>query len=70
MKVRELIAELVRHDMEEDIFVGLGPDTIPSGNSAVHSIRDYSCVLPGGADCTFGVYIIPKLHLEKVDFND
>lgn len=65
MKVRELIAELIRYDMDDDVLIGLGENAIPSGKSDVHSVRDYSSSLPSNNEgsCCFGVYIIPTVSL-------
>lgn len=65
MKVRELIAELIRYDMDDDVLIGLGEAAIPCGKSDVHSVRDYSSSLPANNDgsCSFGVYIIPTAAL-------
>lgn len=65
MKVRELIAELIRYDMDDDVLIGLGENAIPSGKSDVHSVRDYSSSLPinNEGNCSFGVYIIPTVAL-------
>lgn len=61
MKVRELIAELIQYDMDEDVFIGLGESTVPIDQSSVHSIGDYTNTLPHGSNgkCPYGVYIIP-----------
>jgi hypothetical protein len=61
MKVRELIAELIQYDMDEDVFIGLGESKIPIDQSAVHSLRDYTNTLPlsSNGKCPYGVYIIP-----------
>jgi len=65
MNVRELIAELIKYDMDDEVFIGLGEHTIPSASSAVHSVRDYSRTVPMDLDgkCPFGAYIIPTASL-------
>ena len=69
MKVREVIAELIKHDMEAEFFIGLGPHATPSGHSKVQMISDYVNHMPqaSGGKCPFGVYIIPTDHLEEAD---
>jgi len=69
MQVRELIAELIKYDMEEDVFIGLGAKAIPSGSGKVHSVADYANSIPRDSDgkCPFGVYLIPMEHLEVAD---
>ena len=65
MKVRELIAELIRYDMDANVLIGLGENATPCGKSDVHSVRDYSSALPSNNDWSFcfGVYIIPTAAL-------
>lgn len=65
MKVRELIAELIRYDMDDDVLIGTGENATPSGHSEVHSVRDYSRTLPinNNGRCMYGVYIIPTASL-------
>lgn len=67
MKVRELVAELIKCDMDEDVFIGLGPNAIPSGHGSLHSVTDYADSLPRNSDgkCPYGVYIIPIDRLVK-----
>lgn len=69
MKVRELIAELIRYDMDDDVLIGLGESATPSGKSDIHSVRDYSRALPSNDEglCSFGVYIIPTAALLNND---
>ena len=61
MKVRELIAELIQYDMDDDVFIGLGESTVPIDQSPVHSISNYTSTLPHASNgkCPYGVYIIP-----------
>ena len=65
MKVRDLIAELIKNDMDSDVFIGLGENAIPSGSSELYSVEDYSNTLPRNANgkCPYGVYIIPNYSL-------
>lgn len=60
--VRELISELIKMELDEPVFIGLGAISVPTGYSMIYKVSDHtkgSCV--GGA---FGVYLIPREHLE------
>ena len=61
MKVRELIAELIQHDMEENVYIGLGESTVPIDQTPIHSLADYTSTLPHASNgkCPYGIYIIP-----------
>ena len=61
MNVRQLIAELIKLDMESNVFIGIGENESPDGASHLHSVGDYRTILPRNASrkCQYGVYIIP-----------
>jgi hypothetical protein len=59
--VRELITNLLRYEMDAEVFIGLGPSSIPARNSTILNVCEYN----SGITCDFGVYINPSKHLEE-----
>ena len=63
--VRELIRKLVSHGMDEEVFIGLGPNATPTGGAKLKTTSDvYSGSLSIGR---YGVYLIPFEHVEIKD---
>jgi len=63
MTVKELIKELMEHDMDEPVFIGLGSRSIPDGSAEIMGVAEWS----SGITCNFGVYLNPREHLENHD---
>lgn len=57
--VKELIKELLEHDMDEPVFIGLGSRNTPKGSSGILSVTYFD----SGITCGYGVYITPADHL-------
>jgi len=65
LTVRELIKELLHHDMTDPVFVSLGPGSTPSGGAQVSHTTDVaSGHLTTGK---YGVYLMTSEHLEIKD---
>ena len=63
MTVKELIKELMEHDMDEPVFIGLGSRSIPDGSAGIMGVAEW----PSNITCGFGVYLNPREHLENHD---
>lgn len=64
MKVRELITHLLDFDMDEPVYIGLGPNGKPDGSASIQGLGDYCS---GGLNFEFGVYLIPHQHIIDAD---
>lgn len=65
MTVRELIKHLITYDMEEPVYIGLGPDVEPNGAAQIYRV---SPVNPGkDVPCGYGVYLVPFEHIQDAD---
>ena len=63
MTVKELITELLDYDMGEPVYIGLGKRGIPDGSAKIQTVAEFS----SGITCGFGVYLVPREHLEDND---
>lgn len=61
--VKELITELLEHDMAEEVYIGLGPNSKPRGSAGILDVTKWD----SGITCGFGVYLNPISHLEEHD---
>lgn len=65
MTVRELIRRLIELDMDEPVYIGLGPNLQPSGSAQVCRVNQHGP--SSGITCGYGVYLIPFEHLADKD---
>ena len=60
MTVKELIVELLEFDMDENVYIGLGHNSLrPEGSSKLSHVSNHD----SGITCGFGVYIHPSSDL-------
>ena len=63
LTVKELILELLNRDMDEPVYIGLGPGSKPNGSAEIMNVVEWA----SGVTCGFGVYLNPRAHLEDAD---
>lgn len=60
--VKELIIELLKHEMNAPVFIGLGGTRNPDGGAVVRFVDAVAA-----AETRGGVYLIPDTHLIDAD---
>lgn len=63
LTVKELIQELLHHEMSESVYVGLGPNSKPDGSAEIMNVAAWG----SGVTCGFGVYLNPRSCLVDRD---
>ena len=58
MTVKELITELIDYGMDEPVYIGIGPRSIPDDSSDILSVSDFK--FTSNITCGVGVYLIPR----------
>ena len=63
MTVKELITELLDYGMDEPVYIGLGKRGVPDGSAEIQTVAEFDANIT----CGFGVYLVPRGHLEDND---
>lgn len=59
LTVRELITELLDYDMNQPVYIGLGPRAIPDGSDGIRQAIEIS-----SGSVNYGVYLVAVSHLK------